>query len=96
MHKLISAIGFTAAVAIAASAQAQTGGTMVGTAPGKAMAAQTVKIATITAIDKATRDVTLRVPRATADGYCGPEIKNFDMLQGGRSGRPAIRRSAVA
>src|SRR5207344_3612617 len=85
MHKLISAIGFTAAVAIAASAHAQTGGAMVGTAPGKAMAAQTVKIAaTITAIDKATRDVTLKGPQGNLlTVTAGPEIKNFDMLKVG-------------
>src|SRR4249920_3647802 len=85
MHKLISAIGFTAAVAIAASAHAQTGNAAVATAPGKAVAAQTVKItATITAIDKATRDVTLKGPQGNLlTVTAGPDVKNFDMLKVG-------------
>ena len=45
-------------------ALSQSGGAVVGTAPGRAAAAQTVKIsATITAIDKAKRDVTLKGPQ---------------------------------
>ena len=60
---------------------------MVGTAPGKAMAAQTVKIAaTITAIDKATRDVTLKGPQGNElTVTAGPLVKNFDMLKVGDS-----------
>lgn len=81
----------TAAVAVAAvvfataPVLAQTGGAVVGTAPGKAAIAQTVKIgATITAIDKATRDVTLKGPQGNlVTVTAGPEVKNFDKLKVG-------------
>ena len=85
MHKKLSAIGFIVAIALAATAFAQSGGAMVGTAPGKAGAVQTLKAtATITAIDKATRDVTLTGPQ----GYvltvtAGPDVRNFDNLNVG-------------
>ena len=64
---------------------AQTTGAVVGTAPGMAAAAQTVKVtATITAIDKATRDVTLKGPEGNlATVTAGPEVKNFDNLKVG-------------
>ena len=72
-------------VAISWPAIAQTGAGMVGTAPGKAGAAQTVKVAaTITAIDKATRDVTLKGPQGNETTItAGPQIKNFDSLKVG-------------
>ena len=58
---------------------------MVGTAPGKAAAVETVKMtATITAIDKATRDVTLKGPQGNEVVLtAGPEVKNFDKLKVG-------------
>jgi len=64
---------------------AQTTGAVVGSAPGMAGAAQTVKVtATITAIDKATRDVTLKGPEGNlATVTAGPEVKNFDNLKVG-------------
>ena len=77
---------FVLAVAIvAAPVYAQTGGAVVGTAPGKAAAAETVKItATITAIDKATRDVTLKGPQGNlVTVTAGPDVKNFDKLKVG-------------
>jgi Cu/Ag efflux protein CusF len=77
---------FVFAVAIvAAPVYAQTGGAVVGTAPGKAAAAETVKItATITAIDKATRDVTLKGPQGNlVTVTAGPDVKNFDKLKVG-------------
>jgi hypothetical protein len=71
--------------AMAWSAQAQTGSVMAGSAPGKAGVAQTVKMtATITAIDKATRDVTLKGPKGNEITVtAGPEVKNFDQMKVG-------------
>jgi hypothetical protein len=63
----------------------QTGSAMVGTAPGKAAAVETIKVtATITAIDKATRDVTLKGPQGNEMTVtAGSEVKNFDQLKVG-------------
>ena len=59
-----SLIALAAAAVLSAPVLAQTGGGVVATAPGKAVIAETVKIsATITAIDKAPRDVTLKGPQ---------------------------------
>ena len=82
---MLKSLCFAAAVALAGTAAAQTGGAMVTTAPGKATIAQTVKAtATITAIDKATRDVTLKGPEGNSITVtAGPEVKNFDMLKVG-------------
>ena len=61
---MLKSLCFVVTVALAGTAAAQTGGAMVGTAPGKGVAVQTVKAtATITAIDKSTRDVTLKGPQ---------------------------------
>ena len=82
--KLFFVLGLAAALA-ASPAFAQTASTMVGTAPGKAGAMETVKVtATITAIDKATRDVTLKGPQGNEMVVtAGPEVKNFDQLKVG-------------
>ena len=82
MKKIVVALGLAAAVA-ALPAIAQTGSAMVGTAPGKAAAVETIKVtATITAIDKATRDVTLKGPQGNeVTVTAGPEVKNFDQLK---------------
>ena len=82
---MLKSICFAAAVALAGTAAAQTGGAMVGTAPGKAMIAQTVKAtATITAIDKSTRDITLKGPQGREITVtAGPDVKNFDKLKVG-------------
>jgi len=82
--KLFFVLGLAAALA-ASPAFAQTGAAMVGTAPGKAGAMETMKItATITAIDKATRDVTLKGPQGNEMVVtAGPEVKNFDQLKVG-------------
>ena len=84
MHKLVISIGFAIAVAIAWPAAAQTA-VMAGSAPGKAGVAQTVKLtATITAIDKATRDVTLKGPQGNeVTVTAGPDVKNFDKMRVG-------------
>jgi hypothetical protein len=84
MKKIVVALGLAAAVATL-PAIAQTGSAMVGTAPGKAAAVETMKVtATITAIDKATRDVTLKGPQGNEMTLtAGPEVKNFDQLKVG-------------
>jgi Cu/Ag efflux protein CusF len=81
--RTLIAIGIAAA--LTAPVAAQTGNAAVATAPGKAAAAQTVKVtATITAIDKATRDVTLKGPQGNLMTVtAGPEVKNFDKLKVG-------------
>jgi len=73
------------ASAVASPAVAQTGGVVAETAPGKAGVAQTVKItATITAIDKATRDITLKGPQGNKVVVtAGPDVKNFDNMKVG-------------
>ena len=78
-------IALAAAAALAGPVYAQTGGGVVATAPGKAVIAETVKIsATITAIDKATRDVTLKGPEGNLlTVTAGAEVKNFDKLKVG-------------
>ena len=85
LKQLPRAIAIAAAIALAPAAGAQTGSAMVGTAPGAAVAAQTIKItATITAIDKSTRDVTLKGPEGKlVTVTAGPEVKNFDKLKVG-------------
>ena len=84
MKKIVVAVGLAAAFA-ALPAIAQTGSAMVGTAPGKAAAVETIKVtATITAFDKATRDVTLKGPQGNeVTVTAGPEVKNFDQLKVG-------------
>ena len=57
----------------------------MSSAPGKAGVAQTVQVtATIAAIDKATRDVTLKGPQGNEIVVtAGPEVKNFDNMKVG-------------
>jgi hypothetical protein len=80
-----TALVVVAAALLSAPVTAQTGGAVVGTAPGKAAIAQTVKVsATITAIDSATRDVTLKGPQGNLMTVtAGPDVKNFDKLKVG-------------
>ena len=78
--------GVVLAAALAAlPASAQTGAAVVGKAPGKVAMAQTVKAtATITAIDAATRAVTLKGPKGNEMVVtAGPEVKNFAQLKVG-------------
>jgi len=68
-----------------ALAQAQkpmaTGGTVVASEPGKAAIVTTVEaMATVVAIDKATRTVTLKGPQRTIDVVAGDEVRNFDQI----------------
>jgi hypothetical protein len=73
------------ATALVPPALAQSTDVVVGKAPGAVGVAQTTKIAaTITAIDKATRAVTLKGPQGRETTVvAGPEVKNFDQLKVG-------------
>ena len=52
--------------------------------PGKASIVSTAEVtATITAIDKTTRTVTLKGPNRTVDVVAGEEVRNFDRLKVG-------------
>ena len=81
-HLLIASI---IAAALALPAMAQTGTAVVGKGPGVAAAAQTVKLtATITAIDAATRAITLKGPQGKEITVtAGPEVKNFAQMKVG-------------
>jgi Cu/Ag efflux protein CusF len=85
MRRLIGTCGFVACVAVASAALAQTGAVAVGKGPGVAGAAQTAKVtATITKIDAATREVTLKGPQGReVTVQAGPEVKNFAQMKVG-------------
>jgi hypothetical protein len=74
-----------AAALAATPAIAQTGAVVAGKGPGAAAVAQTVKAtATITAIDAATRAVTLKGPKGNEVVVtAGPEVKNFAQMKVG-------------
>jgi Cu/Ag efflux protein CusF len=73
------------AAAVALPAMAQTSTAIVGKGPGVAAAAQTVKLTgTITAIDAATRAITLKGPQGKEITVtAGPEVKNFAQMKVG-------------
>jgi hypothetical protein len=72
-------------VAFALPVVAQTGQVAAGSGPGKVGVAQTMDVtATITAIDRATRDVTLKGPQGNEMTVtAGPKVRNFDKLKVG-------------
>ena len=85
MRNWINAASIAVGIAVAATAAAQTGTMAVGKAPGRGGIAQTVQLtATITAIDHATRDITLKGPQGNEVVVtAGPEVKNFASLKVG-------------
>jgi hypothetical protein len=85
MRNFVGSIGFAVIAALALPAGAQTGAAVVGKGPGVAGAAQTVKLtATITAIDAATRAVTLKGPEGKVVTLtAGDEVKNFAQMKVG-------------
>ena len=85
MNKLLASLGLAVAVALSGAAAAQTAAVVGGTAPGKAGVAEVVKLtATVTALDKATRDVTLKGPQGNELTLtAGPDVKNFDQIKVG-------------
>jgi hypothetical protein len=80
---LLAAIISAFALVQPASAQAQ--GAATTSSPGKVGVAQTMEVsATITAIEKASRRITLKGPKGdVVSVIAGPEIKNFDQLKVG-------------
>jgi hypothetical protein len=85
MRELVGSIVFMVVAVVAWPVAAQTGAVVVGKGPGVAVAAQTVKVtATITAIDAATRAVTLKGPQGReVSVIAGPEVKNFAQMKVG-------------
>ena len=88
MRNFIRSTGFVVLAVFAAlvlPAAAQTGGAVVAKGPGVAGAAQTVKLTgTITAIDAATRAITLKGPQGKELTFtAGPEVKNFAQMKVG-------------
>jgi hypothetical protein len=85
MPKTIFVI-LAALLTVSPLAQAQkppaSGATVVSSEPGKAVIASTVEAtATVIAIDKATRTVTLQGPQHTFDIVAGDEVRNFDQIR---------------
>src|SRR5215472_3404267 len=78
-------LGLAVSVVIALPVVAQTGQVAAASAPGQVGVAQTLTVtATITAIDKATRDVTLKGPQGNEMTVtAGPKVRNFDKLKVG-------------
>ena len=75
-----------ALITVSPLAQAQkppaSSATVVSSEPGKAVIASTVEAtATVVAIDKATRTVTLQGPQRTFDIVAGDEVRNFDQIR---------------
>ena len=85
MRSLMLTAAFLVAIASSMPGVAQTGTAVVGKGPGVAGAAQTVKVtATITAIDNATREVTLKGPQGKeVTIVAGPEVKNLAQMKVG-------------
>jgi hypothetical protein len=85
MRKSILAAAILSTFALLQPATAQTSNAVVASSPGKVGVAQTVDFsATITAIDKATRGITLKGPKGEEQKIvAGPEVKNFDQLKVG-------------
>jgi hypothetical protein len=88
MYKLISLV-FVAAMMAALPVQAQQspmkGGTVVASEPGKAAMVSVAEItATVVAIDKGSRTVTLKGPKGNSvDVVAGEQVKNFDQIRVG-------------
>ena len=85
MPKTIFVI-LAALITVSPLAQAQkppaSSATVVSSEPGKAVIASTVEAtATVVAIDKATRTVTLQGPQRTFDIVAGDEVRNFDQIR---------------
>jgi Cu/Ag efflux protein CusF len=85
MRSFVAALGFAVISALCLSAAAQSGGAIVAKGPGLAGAAGTVRLtATITAIDAATRTVTLKGPQGNEFSVvAGPDVRNFAQMKVG-------------
>jgi DNA-binding beta-propeller fold protein YncE len=85
MHKAVlltlAAIVMAPQAALAQKPAIQ-GGTVVASEPGKAVVVSVAEVtATVVAIDKATRTVTLKGPKQTVDVIAGEEVRNFDQIK---------------
>jgi hypothetical protein len=61
---------------------AASGAAVVASEPGKAAAVSTIQAtATVVAIDKTTRTITLKGPQRTFDVVAGDEVRNFDQIR---------------
>ena len=83
---LLLTIALLAAVIPAAQAQkpAVKGDAAIVSEPGKAALVATAEItATVVAVDKATRTVTLKGPQRTVDVVASDEVRNFDQIRVG-------------
>jgi hypothetical protein len=80
---LLAALACSAALPAAAQKPDVTGGTAVGSEPGKAAMVRALKVsAQVVAIDKATRTLTLKGPDGnTVDVVAGEEVKNFPQIK---------------
>jgi len=85
MRNPIFVAAFVASAALAPCALAQGGGTMMKSSPGSVTAAQTVHLtATITKIDPATREITLKGPKGNEVAVVADErVKNFAQMKVG-------------
>jgi hypothetical protein len=85
MRKSIVAAAFVTSAVLAPCALAQGGGMAVQSSPGSVTAAQTVRVtATITKIDPATREVTLKGPKGNEFVVtAGDQVKNFAQMKVG-------------
>ena len=83
--KIPAIIILAIAAAFAVNAPAQTSVMKSSSEPGKASVEQTVDVtATVIAIDRSTRDVTLKGPKGNwIIVTAGPEVKNFDQINVG-------------
>lgn len=81
----VAAVLAGASLGVFAQAPAAQGGTMTATAPGKGVVANVVEItATVQAVNKADRTVTIKGPKGNVDTVAvGPEVKNFDQIKVG-------------
>jgi len=78
-------LGALTAPAFAQQAATAQGASMIASAPGTATMANVVKVtASVEAIDKATREVTIKGPRGNLGVItAGPEVRNFDQIKVG-------------
>ncbi len=85
MQQALAVVSLAAAMTLGVPAWAQSTTGVAAKGPGVAGAARTVEItATITAIDAATRAVTLKGPQGNEKTIiAGPEVKNFAQLKVG-------------
>lgn len=87
MQRFIACAAVALCAALPLSSHAQSGAAVATSAPGRGAVAETVKVeATITAIDKASRSVTLKNAKGEEIAVtAGPEVRNFDQMKVGHT-----------